>query len=588
VRRVRQARYSLGGAGNIVANLAALGVKSVAAAGLIGQDLFGRQMRELLERLGVQTAGLVDTQDDWQTMVYAKPCVGDRELNRMDFGAFGAVSPASIEALEAQLDSAAARVDVVILNQQVPAGVSPPGMIERINAVIGRHPRCRFIVDARHRAELYRNVILKLNAHEAARLLGAPRALDERIPAAAARSLAVRLAERTGQPLFITRGDSGILAVEGQVVHEVPGIQILEATDPVGAGDTAVAAMAAVLGGGGSVLEAARLANIAASITVRKLQTTGTATPQEMRAVGPEPDYVYLPELADDPRQARYVPGTEFEMVWPLPQRLQVRHVLFDHDGTLSTLRQGWEQIMQPMMVKAVLGPRYQDADAGLYHKAVDTVARLIDQTTGVQTLVQMQGLVQLVRQFACVPAEQILDIHGYKKLYNEALLAMVRQRLDKLKRGELDSADFQVKNALPLLRRLHEAGVKLYLASGTDQADVEAEARALGYAELFEGRIFGAIGDVKVEAKREVLHRIIREHGLKGAELLTFGDGPVEMRLTRQVNGVCIGVASDEIRRYGVNAAKRARLIRAGAGLIIPDFSQLDLLLRLLGIGIE
>jgi phosphoglycolate phosphatase-like HAD superfamily hydrolase len=104
-----------------------------------------------------------------------------------------------------------------------------------------------------------------------------------------------------------------------------------------------------------------------------------------------------------------------------------------------------------------------------------------------------------------------------------------------------------------------------------------------MGYARLFEGRIFGAVGDVKVEAKKLVVERIIREHNLSGPQFAVLGDGPVEIRETRKRGGISIGVASDELRRFGLNAAKRTRLIWAGADVVIPDFSQMDRLLRLL-----
>jgi len=52
-------------------------------------------------------------------------------------------------------------------------------------------------------------------------------------------------------------------------------------------------------------------------------------------------------------------------------------------------------------------------------------------------------------------------------------------------------------------------------------------------------------------------------------------------MRETQKVGGLCIGVASDELRRFGWNYAKRTRLVRAGASLLVPDFSQLQALLK-------
>ncbi len=586
IRRVRRQRYSLGGAGNIVANLAALGAAKIHAVGAVGDDLFGRRMLDELTGLGADCRGMLATQADWQTMVYAKPHVGDAEQNRIDFGGFNALAADTAGALAAQIARAAGDSDVVILNQQVPAGVSTAEMIERINAVVADRPGVRFIVDSRDRADLYRGVSLKLNAHEAARLCGRPRPLDERIGAADATAFARELFERTGETVFVSRGENGLVVAGETGIEEIPGIQIIEATDPVGAGDTVIAALAAALGGGRPPGEAARFANVAASVTVRKLRTTGTASPAEIRAVGATPDYVYLPELADDARGAAYLPGTEIEVVGELPEGLAVAHAIFDHDGTISTMRMGWEGIMEPMMVRAILGGRYADADEALYHKVLDSVRAYIDKTTGVQTLVQMLGLVEMVRHFGCVSAEKILDMHGYKALYNAELLAKVGRRASRLAAGELEAEDFQMKGARKMLEALRAAGVKLYLASGTDEADVVAEAEALGYAHCFEGRIFGAVGDIKVEAKRVVLERIFADHGLSGPELVTFGDGPVEIRETRKRGGVAVGVASDESRRFGLNLAKRARLIRAGADLVVGDFSQMDRLLGVLKIG--
>ncbi|NQU76664.1 MAG: HAD family hydrolase [Planctomycetes bacterium] len=585
VRRVREQRYSLGGAGNVIDNLVALGVGTVQAGGLIGDDLFGRQMVEQLEHLNVNCQGLLRCQQDWQTLVYAKPCIGQAEQNRIDFGGFNALAAETIEALAQKLDRMAGQSDVVILNQQIPGGVSTAEMIVKINEIVASHSNCKFIADSRHRAQLYRGCLLKLNSHEAAKLAGQPRPLDERITAELANDLATMLFKRVGRAVFITRGENGLIVADHAGLHEEPGIQIIERTDPVGAGDTVVAAISAVMASGGDCTSAAKLGNIAAAITVRKLQTTGTASPDEILQVGPNPDYIHLPELADDPRQARYLDGTEIELIRRLPHELDIRHAIFDHDGTISTLRQGWEQIMVPMMVRAILGPLYEDADEALYHKVVDTVGIFIDKTTGVQTLVQMQGLIKLVRQFGCVPEDEIMDIHGYKAVYNHELLAMVRKRVEKLRKCELDTSDFLMKNAQLLLERLHAAGVKLYLASGTDQTDVLAEVQAMGYAHLFEDRIFGAVGDVTVEAKKVVLERIIRQHNLKGSQLVTFGDGPVEIRETKKRSGITVGVASDEVRRFGPNPVKRARLIRAGADIIVGDFTQLRQLLVLLGI---
>jgi phosphoglycolate phosphatase-like HAD superfamily hydrolase len=241
---------------------------------------------------------------------------------------------------------------------------------------------------------------------------------------------------------------------------------------------------------------------------------------------------------------------------------------------------------MEPMMMKAILGSVYAKADESTYHKVLNRVGRFIDSTTGVQTLVQMQGLVRLVREFGFVPEREVLDEFGYKKIYNEALLELVSKRIEKLRRGELNIDDFAIKGVVPFLNRLHKTGIRLYMASGSDENDVIEEAKALGYASLFENRIYGAVGDVTKEAKKIVMDRIVKDIGVKNAsQIVAFGDGPVEIREINKRGGLAIGIASDEVRRFGLNEQKRSRLIRAGADIIIPDYSQSEILCKILKI---
>ncbi len=133
---------------------------------------------------------------------------------------------------------------------------------------------------------------------------------------------------------------------------------------------------------------------------------------------------------------------------------------------------------------------------------------------------------------------------------------------------------DFVIKGIVPFMTRLHKSGVTLYLASGSDEGDVITEAKALGYAHLFEWRIYGAVGDANQEAKNNVMDRILKDAGSTNVKrIAAFGDGPVEIREMKKRGGLAIGIASDEVRRFDLNPAKRRRLIRAGADFIIPDF---------------
>jgi bifunctional ADP-heptose synthase (sugar kinase/adenylyltransferase) len=83
VRRVMSQRYSLVGAGSVVANLTQLGVGLVFPIGVVGTDMFGEKIRGLLSATGADNSGFV-TAEEWETMVYAKPSYGLREDSRIN------------------------------------------------------------------------------------------------------------------------------------------------------------------------------------------------------------------------------------------------------------------------------------------------------------------------------------------------------------------------------------------------------------------------------------------------------------------------------------------------------------------------
>ncbi|MBW8323631.1 MAG: HAD family hydrolase [Prolixibacteraceae bacterium] len=585
-RPIRQQKYSLGGAGNVTNNLAAMGVRDVRAIGVIGPDPFGNEMVNIMSKTGINTRNILVQADQWSTHVYTKPYIADQEQNRIDFGNFNHLSNETADRLIEILEREAAEVDVTIINQQVVSGIHTEYLRRRIVEVIQKFPEKIFIVDSRNFSDVYTGAYRKMNDNEAAKLCGLKKDPDDMVLYSEALDAARMLYKRYRKPVFITRGSRGSLIADESGVSEVFGLMIISKIDSVGAGDSFLAGSASALAAGYPMNVAAEIGSFVAGVTIQKLFQTGTASPDEILHLGQDPDYIYSPELAEDIRQANYLPDTEIEIVSKWKGQLQLKHAIFDHDGTISTLREGWELIMGPMMMKAVLGDKYKDADEALYQKVQTRVNEFIDRTTGIQTLVQMKGLLDLIREFGCVPEAQMLDEFGYKKIYNEELLKMVKEREKKLLRGELSQDDFSLKNAIPFLQKLYDAGIKLYLASGTDEEDVKNEARIMGYDHLFEGRIYGAVGDVTKEAKKMVLDRILDTIGESAfGKVATFGDGPVEIRETHKRGGVTVGIASNELKRFGLNESKRTRLIKAGADVIIPDFSQINQLISLLNI---
>ena len=524
-RAVGRHHYALGGASNIVANLAALGPAAIHVIGVIGDDIFGRELTRQLDGLGVDRSRLVVQDENFDTVAYCKRYLEGDEQPRIDFGVFNQRTEATDAAILEGLKDALETADAVIFNQQLPGSLTNESFIESVNALFGGRDDRIVLLDSRHYADRFTNVYRKTNEVEAARLNGADVSPDDVLTLSDATRFALGLYQRSGKPVFVTRGSRGMLVCDAGGVHEAPGVLLLNKLDPVGAGDTTLSALACCLAAGVEPAEAAEFANLAAAVTVQKLFQTGAASALEILEIAGDPDYIYQPELAEDIRQASYLEGSEIEICCK-PESLgsaRIAHAVFDHDGTVSTLRQGWEAVMEPMMIEAILGDEHQTAGETLYHKVRSRVADYVDKSTGIQTILQMEALVEMVAEFEKVPADQILDKFGYKEIYNEALMQMVNERIEKLDRGELDAGDYTVKGAVPFLELLRERGVALYLASGTDKSDVVKEAEALGYARLFDGRIYGAVGDVSKYSKKLVIKRILADHNLRACEKIVF-----------------------------------------------------------------
>ena len=265
------------------------------------------------------------------------------------------------------------------------------------------------------------------------------------------------------------------------------------------------------------------------------------------------------------------LPGTDIELLRPIT-RGRIRHVLFDFDGTISLLREGWQGIMAPLCVEMICGahPPTPAIEAAVHE--------MIEETTGIQTIFQMERLAEMVRHHGLVPEAEMRDAPGYKALYNERLLVPVRARLAQLARGERTADDFRVRGVVRFIERTRDAGATLYVFSGTDRDDVRHEARQLGVDHYF-AEIWGALPSVEEYSKEKVIREIMAAHDLHGTEVLAIGDGPVELRNVKDAGGIAVGVCSDEATGQGWNEAKRPRLTQAGADLLVPDFGEADTL---------
>ncbi len=265
----------------------------------------------------------------------------------------------------------------------------------------------------------------------------------------------------------------------------------------------------------------------------------------------------------------------EIEILRPNLPRGRFRSVLFDFDGTLSLIREGWPQVMIPMMVDVLRQTGTAESAAEL----TTTVEEFVMRLNGRQTIYQMIQLAEEVVRRGGSPLEPL----AYKHRYHDLLMARIHERIDALQMGRARPDEWTVPGSHALLEGLRRRGMTLYLASGTDLKYVRHEAELLGVAEYFGQHIYGALDDYQNFSKQMIIDRILRDENLHGEELLGFGDGFVEIEEIRKAGGVAIAVASDEEKRQGVNAWKRDRLVRAGADIVIPEYRRGEPLLRYL-----
>lgn len=254
------------------------------------------------------------------------------------------------------------------------------------------------------------------------------------------------------------------------------------------------------------------------------------------------------------------------ELPNPLAARPAISHVLFDFDGTLSLIRQGWPEVMVPMFVE-MLPKRDGETESDLKKMAWDDIMRL----NGKQTIYQMIQLAERITERGGQPKEPL----WYKHEYLRRLEIRTKDRTSGLRSKKVKPEELLVHAARPFLDYLQQSGLTLYLASGTDEYAVKEEAELLDITRYFGPHIYGALDDYKQFSKKMIIDRILQENKIDGSQLLSFGDGYVEIQNTKEVGGLAVAVASDEAHNGSgkVDEWKRTRLLGVGADAVVPDF---------------
>ncbi len=272
----------------------------------------------------------------------------------------------------------------------------------------------------------------------------------------------------------------------------------------------------------------------------------------------------------------RVLPGTDIR-IYNSPERGSIKCVFSDFDGTISKLRSMWKNVMENVMIECICGKGEPSPEIA------DQVRKYIHDSEGIQTILQMEALAEMVKGYGLVPENQVLDARGYKEIYNQRLMPYVRKGLNDLEEGRITVEECTIRGAVDFFKKMSERGVTMHVFSGTDLKDVRNEAAKLGVAEFFEGGIYGALDSFEEFSKKGMMKEVMHELKFKGPEVAVFGDGRVEIGTGKENNAITIAVASDDKKGRGWNEVKAERLAEAGCDIMIPDFSEGDALLKYL-----
>jgi phosphoglycolate phosphatase-like HAD superfamily hydrolase len=258
-------------------------------------------------------------------------------------------------------------------------------------------------------------------------------------------------------------------------------------------------------------------------------------------------------------------PFTSASFDGPLPN---IKHAVFDFDGTLSWLRHGW-----PGMMLDVFTTHLPPAEPPAQEAVRAELLRLVMALNGKPTIFQTRAF----GQYAAARGLSVPEPEPLRQAFQDLLDGHIAERSERVRMKSASPDAYVVAGARQLLEYLRTKGVRLSVLSSTVEHRVREEAELLGLAHYFEGRIYGSPADPSGFSKRAVFERILEADGIGGEGLLAFGDGPVEIADARHLGGIAVAVCTDEhVNGSGeYDELKKEQLLAAGAHAAIPDFTQ-------------
>lgn len=267
----------LGGAGNVVNNLAALGCQ-VSVCSVIGKDENGALLRRALEEKGAGLEGLFE-EGERKTSKKTRVLAANQQIVRIDRETKSSIDAASEKGIIDYLAARSGDFDVIVVSDYL-KGVLTPAVLSALSGT-GRALGIPVVVDPKgNDYGKYRGATILTPNRKEAEIASGVAITDQESLERAAEGL---LSSLELDALLITRSEAGmsLFPAAGGAVH-IPTVA-REVFDVTGAGDTVISVLSLGLACGLSMADAAWIANVAAGIAVGKLGTS-TVAPQEIIA----------------------------------------------------------------------------------------------------------------------------------------------------------------------------------------------------------------------------------------------------------------------------------------------------------------
>jgi len=246
---------------------------------------------------------------------------------------------------------------------------------------------------------------------------------------------------------------------------------------------------------------------------------------------------------------------------------------IFDQDGTLSTFTDGWEEILEAIMLKAILGNNYSEKPVNDSIKIQNNVRRFIEMSKGTKTITQMQVLVDMTKKYNYASPDEILEPEDYDNAFNNELRNLISERACMIESDIKVRNKYIVQGTSEFLEILKGKGILLFLVSSTKKDMTLQIAESMGYADYFGVNIFAPDNNDSGFSKENIISEIVKKNCINSSQIVGFGDGIDEISAVKSIGGTAVGIVPKNESHPETSKEKQTGLIEAGADVIITDY---------------